>query len=193
MPPASNSNILEELTQEERELARCCLIAAARGPFFGDFEFQSLFGISRDTVETAARSLEQGDFSDVILFRAISGALNNLLRYPHREDDALAAWVPGGREAIQGLDIRLGRLRAPLRCVEWSASMPIQLNGRIYRTVRFTLENSGTGIASQTWHDGHWHATVSGPGATAIEHASPATGDELSKLGVNCSELGQLF
>jgi len=69
------------------------LIAAARGPFFPDWEFSTLFGLERVEVEAIADSLtpESALVGDVA--RAINGSMGNLLGYPHGQDAAWSQWL----------------------------------------------------------------------------------------------------
>jgi hypothetical protein len=73
---------LAGLDEKERGVVRECLRAAVDGPFFPEWEFATLFGLSRDEVRRVLLSwpeLNEGDESVVL---AINGTLNNLLGYP---------------------------------------------------------------------------------------------------------------
>jgi hypothetical protein len=70
----------------DSEVIRQCLVAAADGPFFPDWEFHTLLGFERDEIRRIAQrwpdwddALEQAD--------AVNNVLNNLLGYPHGRSD----------------------------------------------------------------------------------------------------------
>ena len=69
------------------------LAAAARGPFFPDWEFRTLFGLERTEVESIADSLTPTTplMGDVAL--ALNNAMGNLLGYPHHQDEAWPQWL----------------------------------------------------------------------------------------------------
>lgn len=77
------------VTQAYRE----SLVAAARGPFFPDREFATLFGLERADVESIADSFSGSTpvTGDVAL--ALNNAMNNLLGYPHGQETAWAQWL----------------------------------------------------------------------------------------------------
>ncbi|MBJ6761897.1 hypothetical protein JGU66_14075 [Myxococcaceae bacterium JPH2] len=74
---------LERLTDDEKVIGEC-LRAAVEGPFFPEWEFQTLLGLSRAEVAAelatwpATGSPEDQDL-------AVNNALNNHLTYPHRQ------------------------------------------------------------------------------------------------------------
>jgi len=74
---------LDRLSSEDVEVVRECLTAAVRGPFFPDWEFQTLFGLERDGVAAVLERWpdpECPEDQDV----AVTNALNYLLHYPHK-------------------------------------------------------------------------------------------------------------
>jgi hypothetical protein len=99
----------ETLSAADRDLALQCLLAAADGPFFGEFEFLSLMGMSREDVREVAESL-RGSQTHPKLANAVGSSLNNLLRFPHRRDAMLSSWIPGGRGAIEQFETRWDNL-----------------------------------------------------------------------------------
>ncbi len=75
------------LVPEDRELVRRCLDAAANGPFFPDWEFETLFGLSRSDVRSVLACWT--DFTaSPLQDQAIVNALNHLIGYPHGEVEA---------------------------------------------------------------------------------------------------------
>jgi hypothetical protein len=77
---------LSTLTDAERQVIQQCLRAAADGPFFPDWEFQTLFGVSRSEVRAVASAWPNvGDSTEGVSL-AITNSLNNLVGYPHGQD-----------------------------------------------------------------------------------------------------------
>ena len=75
---------LANLNEREREVVRECLRAAAEGPFFPEWEFETIFGLKRDEVRQVLLSWPKLDESDDSVVRAINNSFNNLLGYPTR-------------------------------------------------------------------------------------------------------------
>ena len=73
---------LANLDEREREVIRECLQAAVEGPFFPDWEFQTLFGLTRDDVKRVLQSWPDLNEADESVTRAINNSFNNLLGYP---------------------------------------------------------------------------------------------------------------
>ena len=69
------------------------LVAAARGPFFPDWEFHTLFGLDRVEVQSIADSFSSATplAGDIAL--ALNGAMGNLLGYPHGQEAAWPQWL----------------------------------------------------------------------------------------------------
>lgn len=73
---------LADLDTREREVVRECLCAAAEGPFFPEWEFETLFGLTRDEVRQVLLAWPDLRESDENVTRAINNSFNNLLGYP---------------------------------------------------------------------------------------------------------------
>lgn len=74
---------LSNLTLTEQEVVRQCLHAAAKGPFFPNWEFQTLFGVSRETVARFLAAWPNVDDSEEDVKLAINNSMNLLFFYPH--------------------------------------------------------------------------------------------------------------
>jgi hypothetical protein len=85
------------------QLLREALLAAARGPFFPDWEFHTLFGLNRADVESVADTFSQSTplTGDVTL--ALNGVMNNLLGYPHQQDAVWAQWISVSPTELQAV------------------------------------------------------------------------------------------
>ena len=83
---------LDDLSSNERDVVRECLTAAAEGPFFPDWEFEILFGITRADVRTVQENWPPNRH-DRMAQAAINHSFNNLLHYPHREKEAWSNFI----------------------------------------------------------------------------------------------------
>lgn len=70
------------LSESEYKLIKRALRFCAEGPLFPEWEFQTLFGLSRNEVLSLSEFNSQAVISPELAL-AISGAINNLLHYPH--------------------------------------------------------------------------------------------------------------
>jgi hypothetical protein len=80
---------LANLDEREREVVRECLRAAVAGPFFPDWEFSIIFGLTRDEVNQVLLSWPELNEADDSVARAINNSFNNLLGYPTRNKQEL--------------------------------------------------------------------------------------------------------
>lgn len=75
---------LSALTARQREIVHCCLRTAADRPeLFPDWEFRTIFGLSRPQMAEIAARWPDLDETDETVRCAINNAMNNLLGYPH--------------------------------------------------------------------------------------------------------------
>ncbi len=68
-------------------------MAAARGPFFPDWEFGSLFGLERSEVVAIADALSPSTRISGRAEVTLHNAVNNLLGYPHQQAAAWGQWL----------------------------------------------------------------------------------------------------
>lgn len=94
---------LKNLTKHEQEIVLCCLRASVDGPFFPDWEFSTLFGLSKDEVREVIQRWPINDNSDKTAKMAINGSLNNLLGYPHHEKEAWKEYIPATRKEVHSI------------------------------------------------------------------------------------------
>jgi hypothetical protein len=86
---------------------RCC-----RGPFFDEWEFHTLFGLTRGELALIARLWPKnaGDSSTDL---GISNSLTNLLGYPRHDVAAVEAMTGLSRIELEALLDRVQRAGAP--------------------------------------------------------------------------------
>jgi hypothetical protein len=102
--------LTDALSSAELDTVRRSLQAAVEGNFFPDWEFQTLIGVDRATVQDVynawpRQNLDLEDFSC-----AVVGSLANLLWYPHGRHEELISYVTEGPEAIEAALDRLTAL-----------------------------------------------------------------------------------
>ena len=83
------------------QVFRESLIAAARGPFFPDWEFHSLFGLQRTDVAAIADSFLPATALTGDVALALNNAIGNLLGYPHGQESAWHEWLSVTPEQLQ--------------------------------------------------------------------------------------------
>jgi hypothetical protein len=91
---------LERLTVEERDFVHRCLKAATEGPFFPEWEFSTLFGLTRDEVRSVWSSWKTLEAEDEVVRLAIDNCFSNLLRYPHAEQEAWDRLISASRDEV---------------------------------------------------------------------------------------------
>jgi hypothetical protein len=82
------SRVKDDLSKRDESVILAALRAALDGPFFPEWEFQTLMGISRDEMRAVLAAWP--DRSSQTAFLAVNNALNNIWGYPHEH---LEAWV----------------------------------------------------------------------------------------------------
>ena len=84
---------LKDLNEQERQAVFQCLRATVEGPFFDDWEFQTLFGIDRAQVAGVLAAVPDLNESDETTSLAIAGAMGQLLGYPHQQPEAWKRFI----------------------------------------------------------------------------------------------------
>jgi hypothetical protein len=76
----------ELLTQEEIRIISACLLGAEEGPFFPDWEFQTLFGVERPVLRNVRLHWPHVSLSDGEVRASVFNSLVLLLAYQHGEE-----------------------------------------------------------------------------------------------------------
>lgn len=93
---------LKHCTDLEKEIIHNCLIAASKGSFFEDWEFHTLFGITRNELNTVLQSWPNIDESDLNVKLAINNSIANLFfGYPHNQGEDLKKYIQINNEDIK--------------------------------------------------------------------------------------------
>ncbi len=90
-------------TESEHALIRKALRFTATGPLFPEWEFQSLFGLTRGEILALSESGCHEPVSEQFVL-AVNGAIVNLLYYPHGKLVLVAAEV-GPMEQLEKLGL----------------------------------------------------------------------------------------
>lgn len=99
---------IQSLDSAEVQLVRRCLEASVAGPFFPDWEFESLFGLTRARVAAIANGWPQ-NAADTDAQIAVMNALTHLSGYPHGQEEELRRIVTNDAENLRRL---LNKLQA---------------------------------------------------------------------------------
>lgn len=81
-------------------IIRECLRAAVEGPFFPDWEFSILFGLEREKVRIIYEAWPEQTVDGASFKRAIINTLNNLLGYPHGEEQAWSEYISASPQEV---------------------------------------------------------------------------------------------
>jgi hypothetical protein len=112
MRAVRTSPLLAKLSKKDCRLIRRCLKASCKGKFFPDWEFQTIFGVDRQTVEAVYQAWPVQTLDDETFRQAIIASMNNLSGYPHSREAELLRYVPEGRQAVTQTLARIIRLFA---------------------------------------------------------------------------------
>jgi hypothetical protein len=89
------------LTPDELHLVGRCLVAAVDGPFFPDWEFHTLFGVTRAGARAVASAWPEVDELEEVVAVTVNNSFINLLGYPHGEAAAWDRLVGATREEVE--------------------------------------------------------------------------------------------
>ena len=74
----------KDLSEVEQNIIYQCLKATVEGSFFPEWEFNTLFGLTRQEVKQIIKDWAVIDRDSSIVILAINNSFNNLLYYPHK-------------------------------------------------------------------------------------------------------------
>lgn len=104
------SKIISNLSQLERQTIGECLRATTFGDFFPDWEFETLFGVSRNKVKKIAEQWPNVDWGDQYIRAIIINSLGQLLGYPHGQEQLWSEYITVSPEEVKKtLDKLLGK------------------------------------------------------------------------------------
>lgn len=91
----------DELSERDRQTVGECLHAAEQEDFFPEWEFETLFGISREQLSIVREKWPDVDICHADIGAAVIGSMNHLLGYPHGQDARWNKYISVGPDAIQ--------------------------------------------------------------------------------------------
>ena len=94
---------INALPEKEKEILLECLRASLHGPFFPDWEFQTLFGIERSTLAIIESNWPNIDLNDQDTYLSIHNSLLNLWGYPHRQEEVWDQYISASVDEINKL------------------------------------------------------------------------------------------
>ena len=94
---------LRHLSSGDKTLVGQVLRAAVDGPFFPEWEFHTLFGLTRSEVRAVADAWPNVDLTSENVALAINNSLNHLLGYPHGQDSDWSKWISADRSQLDDL------------------------------------------------------------------------------------------
>ncbi|MCR9145162.1 MAG: hypothetical protein NXI24_23190 [bacterium] len=94
---------LKGLSDTEKAIVHECLEATTEGPFFEEWEFETLFGLTREEVREVIDNFDQWEreSEENMARNAINGALGNLLGFPHRKEKIWEQYISVSPEEIK--------------------------------------------------------------------------------------------
>lgn len=97
---------MHQLSERDQSIIRQCLKAAVEGPFFPEWEFHTLMGLTRQEMAHVLDSWPAAA-DERTRDLAVINALNNLLGYPHGQAESLTRLVEADPAEIEAILRRL--------------------------------------------------------------------------------------
>jgi hypothetical protein len=103
----SNGMDLHRISDSDKAIVGQALRAAADGPFFPDWEFDTIFGLTRNEVRAIAHAWPNVELNRADVAVAVNNSLNNLLGYPLDEAEGWNRWISVSPSQLGELFCRL--------------------------------------------------------------------------------------
>ena len=100
-------NAIHELSNSEKNTVKLALQATSEGPFFEEWEFQTLMGVDRSTLQDILNDWPEQKVENNEFICAIMNSLANLIGYPHGQEAELAKIIPGGIDELERIANKL--------------------------------------------------------------------------------------
>ena len=94
---------LTKLTCKQKEIVYECMKAAVEGPFFPDWEFETLFGINRNELKSIVNAWPDIDDTDETVSLAINNSMANLIGYPHGKKGEWRKYISVSPEEVSAI------------------------------------------------------------------------------------------
>ena len=103
------NNVISTLSERERQTVSECLLAAEQEEFFPEWEFETLFGITRTQLAGVRAKWPEVDTNQPDVGAAIINSMNHLLGYPHAQQERWGRYISVRPDAVQ---VTMGKLIA---------------------------------------------------------------------------------
>ena len=177
------------LSFSDQSLIRECITAIAKGPFLIDSEFKGHFNVTREELVKLACSTALQDDSNRLARAAIGNSLLTLLHFPHDQQACWHDWIKASPAEVAQVEQRWRALLPPLEYSRLELYGPVEIRGKFYRVVSYTVRSGGNGMCREVWNVDKWLASGSGPGCKEILATPLATKDVLCRAGVDSTPL----
>ena len=95
------NDIISKLSDRERQTIFECLFAAEQDEFFPEWEFQTLFGMTRSQLADVREKWPEVDTTQPDVGAAIVNSMNHLLGYPHAQDGRWERYISVQPDGVQ--------------------------------------------------------------------------------------------
>lgn len=95
------NEIISTLSDRERQTVFECLFAAEQEEFFPEWEFETLFGMTRSQLAGVRVKWPEVDTTQPDVSAAIVSSMNHLLGYPHAKDGRWERYISVRPDAVQ--------------------------------------------------------------------------------------------
>jgi hypothetical protein len=178
-----------KLSLSDQSLIHECIAPIAKGPFLTDYELQRQFGVTREELIKIACGNALQDDSDRSARAAIGNSLLTLLHFPHGQKAHWHDWIKASPGEVAKIEQRWRVLLLPLEYSSLDIYGPVEIGGKFYRVVCYTVRDGGNGMCCEVWNVDKWLASGSGPGCKQLLATPLAIKGDLFRAGVDCSPL----
>jgi hypothetical protein len=95
------TDIISTLSDRERQTVFECLFAAEQEEFFPEWEFETLFGITRNQLKGVREQWPTVDIAQPEVGAAIVCSMNHLLGYPNAQDGRWERYISVQPDAVK--------------------------------------------------------------------------------------------
>jgi hypothetical protein len=97
------NDIISTLSDREKQIVLECLFAAEQEEFFPEWEFETLFGMTRSQLAGVRKNWPKVDTTQPDVGAAIVSSMNHLLGYPHAQDGRWEKYISVQSDAVQSI------------------------------------------------------------------------------------------
>ena len=98
---------IAKLTDDEICIVKECLKASLDGPFFPDWEYETLIGAKKSEIEKIIQGLPNIHENKYDITQVICSCLGNLIGYPHGREDEWEKYVSANYNDVLNIIAKL--------------------------------------------------------------------------------------